>query len=275
MDYFDTTAQSSDEDKGAYNPDNNNNPQQGGDMAEEADPFVAAPAEYAHRLVPMTPWQMQDDEDGSIFAGSGMWAIGNSVDLLITIDGENCLLRTPKLHEQPLPQAAQGNMLLGGLTTVYRTDGGGIEQTTIRITQILNPAMMDGVKGVAHTEFQYFLGLMGLAAELVSIPATLAVIFEVHQTNTPCATCQKLIMYNVSLFCANSGKLAAFRGTAEQVYESSAGDLGRALLAVRAGGLALDQQGPAHIANVYGVHGLVGVPAAALARSSKRSGSNR
>jgi len=71
---------------------------------------------------------------------------------------------------------------------------------------------------------------------------------------TPCASCQKLIGAHLVGLAERSNKLAIFRGSAQQVYESAPGRLGTALHQVKTGTKQHDRSGPAHIKDVLGVH---------------------
>ncbi|GAB3839630.1 hypothetical protein GCM10029963_07100 [Micromonospora andamanensis] len=86
------------------------------------------------------------------------------------------------------------------------------------------------------------------------LDSTLTVIFEAHQTNTPCASCQKLIGMHLLNIEERTGKAALFRGRARQLYESAPGRLGNALHQVRLGTKQLDAQGPAHVKDIIGLH---------------------
>lgn len=213
-----------------------------------------------HTIIEGEKWTFSPKEKVTV-SGHGSWAVSNSLGVLITVDGVQHLIGAPDLHTMSLPNPSKGikgNVMISGVTVVRRKVGGGIEQETVRWGEpqenYIEPHKFEGLSGTAHSEFQFFLGWSEMAARNLMQDGVLAVIFEAHQTNTPCASCQKLIGAHLLEFAEKSNKLAIFRGSAQQVYESAPGRLGTALHQVKIGSKTLDQPGPPHINNVIGVH---------------------
>lgn len=188
-------------------------------------------------------------------------AVSSSLEVLVTVDGVQHVIHVPDLHTMHLPnpsKGAKGNVMISGVTVVRRKADGAIEQETVRWSKprenYIEPHQMEGLSGTAHSEFQFFLGWSEMAAQNLMQDGVLAVIFEARQTNTPCASCQKLIGAHLVDLAERSNKLAIFRGSAQQVYESAPGRLGTALHQVKTSSRSLDRSGPAHINQVLGVH---------------------
>jgi hypothetical protein len=216
-----------------------------------------------HKIIDGEKWNVTDGDQ--TISGTGPWAIADTLDVLITVDGQTYVIGVPDVHRMELPNPSKGikgNVMISGLTVVRRKVGGGIEQETARWSQpkenYIEPHKMEGVAGIAHSEFQFFLGWSEAAALNLMQDGVLAVIFEAWQTNTPCASCQKLIGLHLVGFAEKSNSLAIFRGSAKQIYESAPGALGRALYSAKNGSVKLDREGPAHIKNVIGVHKIIG-----------------
>jgi hypothetical protein len=215
-----------------------------------------------HTVVDGEKWSLTTST--SEMSGHGPWAISDTLDVRITVSGQEYVIGTPDLFALPLPQPSKGlkgNVMISGLTVVRRGGNGGIEQETVRWSEpqenYIEPHKIEGV-GIAHSEFQFFLGWSEAAAQNLMRDDVLAVIFEAYQTNTPCASCQKLIGMHLLTFAERSNKLAIFRGRARQIYESAPGKLGTALHRVGLGSLPLDRHGPAHIKEVLGLHKTIG-----------------
>ncbi|MFI5835718.1 hypothetical protein ACIA5A_18770 [Micromonospora sp. NPDC051300] len=213
----------------------------------------------AHLILPGEAWEYQT-QDHTV-AGQGPWAISNTLDVRVTVDQEEHLVRAPQMYHLHLPNPSAGvagNVMISGLTVVRRAAGGGVEQETVTWQHprenAIEPMQMQGVAGVAHSEFQFFLGWTEAAVANLCQEGVLAVIFEAYQTNTPCASCQKLIGSHLVALEQLTGKTVLFRGRARQIYESTYGRLGAALHRVHTGLQALTTPGPPHVNRVLGVH---------------------
>lgn len=195
------------------------------------------------------------EADGQTQTGDSLWAVADTLDLLLRLDGgpDHYTVTAPTLHSAALPGGAKGNHLLAGLTVVRR-NGTTIEQESARATDTVEPHKLAGVSGIAHSEFQAFLAWADAAATNLHQATTLAVIIEAHQTNTPCASCQKLIGGLMVRLSAQYDKPAVFRGSAQQAYETAPGALGRMLLSVRSGTGKMDTNTPPVLNDILGTH---------------------
>ncbi|HET8684028.1 MAG TPA: hypothetical protein VFM54_19480 [Micromonosporaceae bacterium] len=217
------------------------------------------PPTVSHALVEGESWSFVTGR--TTVSGHGPWAVSSSLEVLVTVDGVQRVIQVPDVHTMQLPnpsKGVKGNVMISGVTVVRRKADGDIEQETHRWGRPqenhIEPQQMEGLSGTAHSEFQFFLGWTEMAAQNLMQDGVLAVIFEARQTNTPCASCQKLIGAHLVDLAERSDKLAIFRGSAQQVYESAPGRLGTALHQVKTGARPLDRPGPAHINEVLGVH---------------------
>ena len=215
-----------------------------------------------HRTIAGEKWNL--DNEGVQYSGQENWALSNSLDLLLYVGPDAYRLGTPAMHATHLPapsKGVKGNVLYSGLTVVYRSGPAAVSEETFKwasTMDYLEPTTFEGVQGTAHTEFQAFLGWSEMAASLLSVDSVLAVIFEAHQTNTPCASCQKLIGLHVTTLKEKFEKPVVFRGSATQIYESAPGAVGRELHRLSLGMAALDQDGPADIDKIAGLHLTIG-----------------
>jgi len=182
-----------------------------------------------------------------------MWSISSTLDVTLQHEGFPYLIPASSVHDVNLA-AASGNFLRGAITFIQTSDEGVVRESLQLWPHNIEPQQVLPDLPASHSEALLIFGHLETIITNLREPSYLGAILEIHQTNSPCASCQKVLGSVIHRVRTETRKPFIVRASAHQVYESAAGAIGRGLLRVRNRSLQLNQQHPARMEEIAGLH---------------------
>lgn len=188
--------------------------------------LVKAPKEEPQSTPPQTIQQKRrDSQSGTTDQHTGNWVISDQSSVDLDHNGTTYSIEAPaEVHSANV--SFFGNTLKGGYTVVTVQNGVVYDQTWY-YNATFSP------NSDQHSE-GHFLDAVDIdVGAILNQANVIGVIIEIHQTNSPCAGCQRGLDNRIAALANGHNIPVKIRASATQIYESQAGRLGRGLFAAQ------------------------------------------